>query len=248
MRKKLSNISFTIVVPLYNEVESLPHTGEVLKTYLHRHEGHVSVLFVDDGSVDGSDTLLKKLCQNEGMDYIRFETNRGLSSALKAGFDCVTTPWVGYIDADLQTTPEDFDKLLPYTDEYDAVVGYRAHRKDTLSKRLQSRLGNTVRRWMVNDGIIDTGCPLKLIRTDLARRIPFFDGMHRFIPALIQLEGGRIRQVPVRHFERRAGRSKFNLFNRSYQPILDLFAYRWMKARYIRYTIIDSSKRYESCR
>ena len=90
---------------------------------------------------------------------------------------------------------------------------------------------------MTHDGVEDTGCPLKLIRTDYAKRMPLFTGMHRFMPALIQLQDGKVKQIPVRHFERVAGQSKFHLWNRLVGPFMDCFAYRWMKKRYINYTI-----------
>ena len=236
---------FTIIVPVFNEIDNLPRLHDTLGKYLETASRKSCVLFVDDGSTDGSGEAIRKICKNEErFFYLSFRKNRGLSTAIKAGIDHCRTPLLGYIDADLQTTPEDFEKLLPYIDQYDAVVGYRAKRKDTLSKKIQSRLANAIRRSLIDDGIIDTGCPLKVFRTEICRKIPFFDGMHRFWAALILLENGRVKQVPVRHFERIAGESKFTLFNRSIRPLQDLFAYRWMKSRYIRYEI--ASEKLES--
>ena len=240
-----NSIEFTIIVPVYNEIDNLPRLRETLGKYLEMASIKSCVLFVDDGSTDGSGEAIRMICEEEErFFYLSFRENRGLSTAIKAGIDHCRTPLLGYIDADLQTTPEDFEKLLPYIDHYEGVVGYRAKRKDTLSKKIQSRIANSIRRSLIDDGIIDTGCPLKVFHTDICRKIPFFDGMHRFWAALILLEKGRIKQVPVRHFERIAGESKFNLFNRSIRPLQDLFAYRWMKSRYIRYKI--ASKKLES--
>ncbi len=229
----------TIIVPVYNEVESLDRLADVLKNYLDQASVKSQVLFVDDGSSDGSMEKIASICSNPDFSYIRFKENRGLSTAIKAGIDHCKTPLLGYIDADLQTTPFDFDTLLEEIGDYDAVIGYRAKRKDTLSKKIQSTFANKIRRSLIDDGIIDTGCPLKVIRTDMAQRLPFFDGMHRFIPALILLESGKVKQIEVQHFEREAGQSKFNIFNRSVRPLQDLFAYRWMRSRYIRYEIAD---------
>ena len=117
------------------------------------------------------------------------------------------------------------------------VMGIRTGRKDSLGKKLSSKIANSFRRMMTNDGIEDTGCPLKIIHTEYAKRIPMFTGMHRFLPALLQLQHGRVKQVPVRHFERTAGQSKFHLWNRLVSPFMDCFAFRWMKKRYINYTI-----------
>jgi dolichol-phosphate mannosyltransferase len=231
----------TIIVPVYNEVESLDRLAVTLLEYFDQSPTTSRVLFIDDGSTDGSFEKIVKICQNPGFDYLQFKQNRGLSTAIKAGIDHATTELIGYIDADLQTTPFDFDLLLAHIEGCDAVVGYRAKRQDTLSKRLQSRLANFIRRSLINDGIRDTGCPLKVIRTQIARQIPFFDGLHRFIPALVQLLGGSVRQLEVRHFERKAGYSKFTLLNRSIKPLQDLLAYRWMSSRMIRYEIVQAS-------
>jgi len=168
-----------------------------------------------------------------------------LSSAIKAGIDHADTELIGYIDADLQTTPFDFDKLLEHIDDYEAVVCIRAKRKDSLNKKIQSLIANSIRRLLINDGVIDTGCPLKVMKAGAAKKIPFFDGMHRFIPALIQLQGGKIKQIKVQHFQRMAGTSKFNIFNRSVKPLQDALAYRWMRSRYINYNVEQTSLDHE---
>lgn len=232
----------TIIIPVYNEVDNLERIKMVLLDYLKNSDTESKVLFVDDGSNDGSTDAIVNMCELPEFDYIKFNRNYGLSSAIKAGIDYCDTELVGYIDADLQTTPYDFDILLKEIDGHDAVIGYRAKRKDTLSKKIQSTFANSIRRLLVGDGIIDTGCPLKVLRTDMAKRLPFFDGMHRFIPALILLESGKIKQIAVQHFEREAGQSKFNIFNRSIKPLQDAFAYRWMKSRYINYEIAELKK------
>ena len=146
-----------------------------------------------------------------------------------------------YIDADLQTDPDDFDRLLPFAGEYALVTGIRTERKDGFVKRASSKIANAWRRMMTHDGVSDTGCPLKVLHTDVARKLPLFKGMHRFIPALVLLqEGGCYKQVPVRHFPRTAGKSKFHLWNRLAGPFMDCFAYRWMRPRYINYKVGES--------
>ena len=231
----------TVIIPVYNEIDNLSRIKEVFDDYIPKALLPMQVLFVDDGSTDGSLDIIKDICKENRYNYISFTHNRGLSTAIKAGIDNISTPIIGYIDADLQTTPYDFDKLLKYINDYDAVIGYRAKRADTLSKKLQSKIANYIRRSLIDDGIIDTGCPLKVFRSEIAKKIPFFDGMHRFIPALMLLEGAKIKQIPVNHYPRVAGVSKFNLFNRSLKPLQDIFAYRWMRSRYIRYEIRSSS-------
>ena len=164
-----------------------------------------------------------------------------MSCAIKAGIDNIDTELIGYIDADLQTTPFDFNKLLKYISDYDSVIGFRKKRQDTFSKKIQSKIANYIRRKLIDDGIKDTGCPLKVIKTSVAKKIPFFKGMHRFLPALIQLQGGMVKQVEVQHFQRVAGVSKFNMFNRAFKSLVDAFAFRWMRNRYIKYKIVDTN-------
>jgi len=228
----------TIIVPVFNEVDNLDRIEKTFKEYFTQSGTKSKVLFVDDGSTDGSLPKIEKICDgDDDFEYISFDRNYGLSTAIKAGIDTISTELTGYIDADLQTTPFDFDLLLEHIDSYGAVIGIRKKRKDTISKRIQSLIANSIRRALINDGIVDTGCPLKVIKTSVAKKIPFFDGMHRFIPALIKLQGEEIKQIEVRHFERIAGKSKFNLLNRSVKPLQDAFAYRWMRSRYINYRI-----------
>ncbi len=232
----------TIIIPVYNESANLDRLELSLKNYFSKSRTKNRVILIDDGSTDNSYEKIINMCsRNHEFDFIKFDRNYGLSSAIKAGIDHCFTDLIGYIDADLQTTPFDFDKLLRYIDEYDAVIGFRGKRRDTVSKKIQSFIANNIRRFLINDSITDTGCPLKIIKTDVAKKILFFDGMHRFIPALIQLQGGKIKQIEVRHFERVAGKSKFNVFNRSIRPLIDTFAYRWMRSRYLNYKIERSS-------
>ena len=196
------------------------------------------ILIVDDGSNDGSKEIIKGLCKkNNFFEYVSFKTNHGLSSALKAGFDLCNSEYLGYIDADLQTSPNDFHNLLKYIGEYDLVTGYRAERKDSLIKNLTSLAANNIRNLFTNDGVNDTGCPLKVIKTDYAKRIPMFKGLHRFLPAMILLQKGKIIEIPIQHFPRIAGKAKFGLFNRILGPLSDCFAFIWMRRKYINYQI-----------
>jgi len=160
-----------------------------------------------------------------------------LSTAIKAGFDHVNTPLVGYIDADLQTSPQDFNLLLEHIEDYDLVTGVRSNRKDSFVKNMSSKIANGIRRAFTNDGMDDTGCPLKVIKTEYAKRIPMFKGLHRFLPAMILLQHGKIIQIPVQHFPRMAGQAKFGLWNRLFGPLVDCFAYLWMKKKYINYQV-----------
>ncbi len=228
----------TIIVPVFNEEKNIERLTDSLSKYINRARKTIKVLFINDGSSDGSLQLLKAVCSsNAHFEYIDFKQNAGLSAAIKAGFDHSNTPLTGYIDADLQTDPRDFDLLLEHIGEYDLVTGVRADRKDSFLKNTSSKIANAIRNAFTHDGMDDTGCPLKIIKTSYAKKIPLFDGLHRFLPAMVLLQKGRIKQVPVRHYERIAGKSNFGLSNRLISPLIDCFAYLWMKSRYINYEI-----------
>lgn len=233
---------FTIVVPVYNEEDNLERVEQELTNYMNIASVPTAVLFVNDGSKDNSQSLIEGICQrNEAFKYVLFKENRGLSAAIKAGFDEVDSPLVGYIDSDLQTAPEDFNLLLEHINDYELVTGVRANRKDSFVKNMSSKIANSIRRAFTKDGMDDTGCPLKVIKTDYAKRIPMFKGLHRFLPAMIMLQNGRITQIPVQHFPRIAGEAKFGLWNRLLGPLSDCFAYLWMKRKYINYEVAKRS-------
>jgi len=231
---------FTIIVPVYNEEDNLERVEKEMLEYTKIASKKTEILFVNDGSKDKSQELIEAICQrNDNFHFINFKENKGLSAAIKAGFDFVETPLVGYIDSDLQTAPGDFNLLLAKIGEYDLVTGVRANRKDSFVKNMSSTIANGIRRAFTHDGMDDTGCPLKVIKTDYAKKIPMFKGLHRFLPAMILLQDGKILQVPVQHFPRIAGEAKFGVWNRLIGPLMDCFAYLWMKKKYINYEIKD---------
>lgn len=233
----------TIVIPVYNEEDNLLRVETEFLKYFEISVAKSKVLFVNDGSKDSSQHIIEEICaRNSDFEFISFTENRGLSAAIKAGFDCTETELVGYIDSDLQTTPEDFNILLKEIGQHDLVTGVRADRKDSFVKNMSSKIANGIRRSFTHDGMDDTGCPLKIIKTDYAQRIPMFKGLHRFLPAMILLQNGKVKQVPVRHFPRIAGEAKFGLWNRLLGPLMDCFAYLWMKKKYINYNIGQRSR------
>jgi glycosyltransferase involved in cell wall biosynthesis len=235
----LKSYQLTIIVPIYNEEGNIKRLSTKLLDYFEKSSVLTKALLIDDGSQDKSLELIKKVsAKHNNIDYISFEENRGLSAAIKAGFDHVKTPLTGYIDADLQTNPEDFNLLLPYINNYDLVTGNRNHnRKDSFVKNLSSKIANNIRRFFTHDGMDDTGCPLKIIKTEFAQKIPMFKGLHRFLPAMVMLQNGKIKQVNIQNYPRIAGVSKFGLWNRLLSPLIDCFVYVWMKKKNINYTI-----------
>lgn len=227
-----SNFEFSVIVPVYNEEENMTRLESTLSSYLPNSDLKTCIVFVDDGSTDTSLEKIKQICENHpDMFYVALSRNMGLSAALKAGIDAVESPYVGYIDADLQTDPNEFNLLIPYLNEYQLVTGIRADRKDTMVKKISSKLGNGYRRLLIGDDIKDTGCPLKILHTSYAKRLPLFTGMHRLLPALIALQEGEVKQLPITHYPRIAGKAKYHVLNRLVGPFVDCIVYRWMRSR-----------------
>ncbi|MFT5848238.1 MAG: glycosyltransferase involved in cell wall biosynthesis [Psychroserpens sp.] len=236
------DFKITIIVPVFNEAGNLLRLEQELRYFIRDAPVTAMVLFINDGSTDQSQSIIESICdRNPEFNYIQFSKNAGLSAALKAGFEHTKTELIGYIDADLQTSPEDFNLLLEHIENYDLVTGVRQHRKDSALKKTSSIVANTVRRLFTKDGMDDTGCPLKIMKTEYAKGIPMFKGLHRFLPAMILLQNGTVKQVPVQHFPRREGVSKFGLRQRLISPLIDCFAYLWMKKKTINYNIKKSS-------
>lgn len=239
---KTRNYELTIVVPVFNEEDNILALEEKLSAFVTESLMETCVLFINDCSTDQSLKRIVEVCDRQPhFFYLSFFAHAGLSAGIKAGIEATQSTFVGYIDADLQTIPEDFNLLIPYLQDYEIVMGIRINRKDRFVKNISSKIANGFRRMITNDGVLDTGCPLKIMRTDYAKRIPLFNGMHRFLPALILLQQGKLKQVPVRHFPRVAGKSKFNLGNRLIDPFIDCFAYLWMKRRYLNFRIEETN-------
>jgi glycosyltransferase involved in cell wall biosynthesis len=231
-------VEISVVVPVYNEEGSLPllipKLAEVLKGLGRPHE----MIFVDDGSSDGSPRILKEMAsQYPFLRVLRFKENRGLSTALVAGMREARGEKVVTLDSDLQSDPADIPKLLDYLDRYDMATGWRQRREDSWLKKISSRIGNAVLNWVSVDTIQDSACTLRAFKKECIKEIPVFNGMHRFFPTLVKMGGYRIIEVPVSHHPRKFGKSKFNIRNRMVRSFVDLLAVKWMKERTIRYEI-----------
>jgi dolichol-phosphate mannosyltransferase len=224
------------VVPVFNEEESIPTLQSELRDALKGvdHE----IIFIDDGSVDRS---VERIERSSHARVVRFKKNTGQSAAIYAGLTAAKGATVVLIDGDLQNDPADIPKLL---DEIargaDLVCGYRARRRDTLVKRLTSRIANAVRSRFTKDGVRDTGCTLKAMRRECVSALVPFKGMHRFIPALVKGAGYRLVEIPVNHRSRRFGQSKYGLGNRAVRATIDMFGVRWLLSRRLNYKIRDS--------
>ena len=232
----------SIVVPIKDERENIqPLVSQLLKVFEGRPESRSApfeILFVDDGSTDGSSLILDELSkQSPSIRVIRLDRNHGQTAAFDAGFRQASGQLIATMDGDLQYDSGDFAKLLAHIDRYDLVCGRRQARHDDLVRRVSSRIANRVRNWVVHDGISDTGCSLKVFKKAVVERLPPFRNMHRFFPALAQMYGFTVTEVPVQHFPRAHGVSKYGVGNRLFAGLYDLFAVRWMQKRCLNYTI-----------
>jgi glycosyltransferase involved in cell wall biosynthesis len=232
----------SVVVPIKDERENIqPLASQLLKVFEARPESVTApfeLLFVDDGSTDGSSQILDELLtQSSSIRVIRLDRNHGQTAAFDAGFRQARGKLIATMDGDLQYDPNDFLKLLSYSDRYDLVCGRRQARHDHVIRRWSSTIANRVRNWVVHDGISDTGCSLKVFNKAVVIRIPLFKNMHRFFPALAQMYGFTVAEVPVQHFPRAHGMSKYGVGNRLFAGLYDLFAVRWMQKRCLNYTM-----------
>jgi dolichol-phosphate mannosyltransferase len=223
----------SVVVPLFNEEESMAILQSELRDALKdlNHE----VVFVDDGS---SDRTVERIEPAQNVRVVRFEKNAGQSAAIFAGLNAARGATLVLIDGDLQNDPADIPRLLAeIASGADLVCGYRVKRQDTLVKRLTSRIANAVRSRYTKDGVRDTGCTLKAMRSECVSALLPFKGMHRFIPALVKAAGYRLVEIPVSHRPRRFGQSKYGLGNRALRATMDMFGVRWLLSRRLNYKI-----------
>jgi glycosyltransferase involved in cell wall biosynthesis len=228
----------SVVVPLFNEEASMP----ILQSELRAALGDLDheIIFVDDGSIDRT---VERIENAANVRVLRFAKNAGQSAAIYAGLQAARGPTAVLIDGDLQNDPADIPKLLAEISRgADLVCGYRAQRKDTLVKRLTSRVANFVRSRFTKDGVRDTGCTLKAMRRECVGALVPFKGMHRFIPALIKAAGYRLVEIPVNHRPRRFGRSKYGLGNRALRATIDMFGVRWLLSRRLNYKVRDRAR------
>jgi len=225
----------SVVIPVFNEEESLPILAAELQGVLRSLGRPCEVIFVDDGSTDRSLEVLVGLAQADpAVRIVRQRRNAGQSAALAAGFHFAHGQIVVTLDADLQNDPADVPRLLArLEDGWDVVCGVRTRRQDPWLRKVSSRIANGVRNRLTYESIADVGCTLRACRAELLRRIPAFTGMHRFLPTLLKMAGARVTEVPVHHRPRLHGQPKYNIRNRIWQALADLFAVRWMQKRWI---------------
>jgi dolichol-phosphate mannosyltransferase len=235
MSHTVATPEISIVIPVYNEEENLPLLAAEIHGALRPLGRSYEVIYVDDGSTDGSPGVLLELAREDpATRVIRQRRNSGQTAALDAGFRFARGGIVVTLDADLQNDPADIPRLLAAMDGgYDVVSGVRTHRRDTWVRKASSRIANRVRNRLTRDNVTDVGCTLRACRAEFLRAVPLFTGMHRFLPTLLKMAGARTTEIPVNHRPRLHGQPKYNISNRLWRALADLFAVRWMQKRWI---------------
>jgi glycosyltransferase involved in cell wall biosynthesis len=223
-------MDLSVIIPVFNEAENIGPLYAQLKKVLEEMGQSYEIIAVDDGSSDGSFSILKDLYeQDKHLKVIRFRRNFGQTAAFAAGFEHSQGEVVLTMDADLQNDPADIPALLEKVDEgYDVVSGWRVDRKDPLlSRRLPSMIANWLISQVTGVHLHDYGCSLKAYRREVIKGVQLYGELHRFIPALSSWMGVSVAEVPVRHYPRRFGKSKYGI-SRTVRVILDLITVRFL--------------------
>ncbi|PSF38382.1 glycosyltransferase [Aphanothece hegewaldii CCALA 016] len=221
----------SIVIPIYNEVDSLPQLINTIATTLQTHQYKYEIICVDDGSTDGSGELLTNLARfRHDLKAVILRRNYGQTPAMAAGFKHVQGQIIITLDGDLQNDPQDIPKLINKLQEgYDLVSGWRKNRQDDQVKRL---LPSKIANWLIGEvtgvKLHDYGCSLKAYRAEVVADLNLYGELHRFLPALAYIEGAKIAEIPVQHHARRYGKSKYGL-DRTFRVLMDLFTIFFIK-------------------
>jgi len=230
----------SVVFPVYNEEENLPVLLGEIAAALAGHGWSYEIVAVDDGSTDKSlEVLRASRAQYPTLRVLALEKNSGQTAALDAAWHAARGRLVVSLDADLQNDPADIPAMIRKLEESgsDMVIGVRVNRRDTWSRKMQSKIGNGVRNWITKDHITDTGCSLKLVKREAIDDVRLFTGMHRFLPTLVRYAGYRVVEMPVNHRPRKFGTSKYGAMNRAFRGLADCFAVRWMGTRMLKYRV-----------
>ena len=224
----------SVVIPFLNEEASAGALLQEVRQVLEGIPGACEVVAVDDGSTDGTGPLLDERARSwDRLRVVHHPQRRGQTAALASGFLAANGELVATLDGDGQSDPADIPRLLEERGDFDMITGIRARRRDNFVRRASSRIAFRVRDAVLHDGIVDTGCSTRVMRRECLRFLPLqFRGMHRFLPALFQIAGYRVKQVPVNHRPRFGGQPKYGVGNRAFVGLMDLMAVSWMRRRW----------------
>ena len=229
--EKSPQLQVSIIAPVYNEIESIPHLLTAISSVMTEHNIIYEILCIDDGSTDGSTQLLKELAlTHNDLKAVLLRRNYGQTAAMAAGFNYAEGKIIITLDADLQNDPQDIPKLLEKMAEgYDLVSGWRKNRQDNkLSRLIPSKLANLLISKVTEVRLNDYGCSLKAYSAEVVKDMNLYGELHRFLPALAYIEGAKITEIPVNHYARKYGKSKYGL-DRTFRVLMDLLTIWFMK-------------------
>jgi len=220
-------MDYSIVIPVYNEEDNISPLYKKIASVM-KGMGKYEIIFIDDGSTDGTFEKIKKLNEKDSnVRCIRFRRNFGKTAALNAGFEHAEGDVIITMDGDMQNDPEDIPSLVKMLEKYDAVSGWRYSRKDPwLRKKLPSRISNAISRWITGLNLHDFNCALKAYRKEALDGIELYGDMHRYIPAVLAWKGYRVGEIKVRHHERKHGKSKYGA-RRLFRGFFDLINFKF---------------------
>jgi dolichol-phosphate mannosyltransferase len=229
---------YSIVIPVRNEQGSLTKLQEEIDQTMANLKVNYEVIYVNDASSDASEQIIKELRgSNPNIRLISFNKNQGQSAALWAGFKASRGQWIITIDADGQNPPAEIPKLLAIKDRpYDCVTGVRTMRKDSSARKAASWLAHFFRKFILGDTTQDTGCSLRIFKSEIITSFPCFKNFHRFFIFLLRSQSFRVKEVPVKHRKRSAGETKYNNLTRLGEGIIDIWGVFWLKKRLINYS------------
>jgi dolichol-phosphate mannosyltransferase len=239
-----TNLLVSIVIPIKDEEGNIPILAEEIDRAFASATYTWEVIWVDDGSTDGSLRLLQQLALDRPQHrYLTFSRNAGQSAAFTAGFRAARGRFIATVDGDGQNDPADLPRLVErlQAGDVDMVNGYRQKRRDSLSRKLASRLANGFRNLTTGRTVRDVGCSTRAFRKECATGLPQFKGVHRFLPTLVAMHGYRLAEVPVNHRPRVHGRTKYSINNRLWVGLMDIAGIMWLQRRGFRYQIEKDS-------
>jgi len=237
-------VNFSIVIPVKDECKQIPVLADEIDLAMKGISGVWEVMWVDDGSSDGSLEELARLnAERPQHRYISLEVNAGQSAALHAGFGHAQGAIIANLDGDGQNDPADLVKMVAMVEEgrADMVNGYREKRQDSLARLVASRIANVARNVITGRTVRDVGCSTRVFRRECVENLPMFRGMHRFLPTLVSLKGYSLAEIPVNHRPRLFGQTKYSINNRLWVGLADLFGVLWFRKRHFHYRVAKKS-------
>jgi glycosyltransferase involved in cell wall biosynthesis len=235
-----SELLLSIVVPAHNEESNVRPLTQEVSAALADMGGPWELIVVNDGSVDNTRAVLREEAGRcTQLRVISLKKRSGQTAALDCGLRNARGKYIAMLDADLQNDPRDIPKMLDMitAGQCDMVSGWRRQRHDPWIRLVSTRIANKVRNLLTRERIHDSASGIKVFRRECISRVKLYNGLHRFLPTLVKLEGYRVSELPVNHRSRRAGVAKYGVWNRVFKALRDTFAVRWMQSRQLKYEI-----------